>query len=86
MEKLTESMMTLTHGEENRVVTLNGNTLTLSEVKRVLFEGVKAAASEESMLRVKNSHEAVKRIVSEEKVIYGINTGFGKFSDVRIDQ
>lgn len=86
MEKLTESMMTLTHGEENRVVTLNGNTLTLSEVKRVLFEGVEAAASEESMLRVKNSHEAVKRIVSEEKVIYGINTGFGKFSDVRIDQ
>lgn len=86
MEKLTESMMTLTHGEENKVVTLNGNTLTLSEVKRVLFEGVKTAASEESMLRVKNSHEAVKRIVSEEKVIYGINTGFGKFSDVRIDQ
>ncbi|MCU1807662.1 histidine ammonia-lyase [Cytobacillus firmus] len=68
------------------MVTLNGNTLTLSEVKRVLFEGVKAAASEGSMLRVKNSHEAVKRIVSEEKVIYGINTGFGKFSDVRIDQ
>ncbi|RIK42733.1 MAG: histidine ammonia-lyase [Chloroflexi bacterium] len=86
MEKLTESMMTLTHGEENSVVTLNGNTLTLPEVKRVLFEGVKAAASEESMLRVKNSHEAVRRIVSEEKVIYGINTGFGKFSDVRIDQ
>ncbi|EWG13138.1 histidine ammonia-lyase [Cytobacillus firmus DS1] len=86
MEKLTESMMTLTHREENMVVTLNGNTLTLSEVKRVLFEGVKAAASVESMLRVKNSHEAVKRIVSEEKVIYGINTGFGKFSDVRIDQ
>ncbi|MDD9313551.1 histidine ammonia-lyase [Cytobacillus firmus] len=68
------------------MVTLNGNTLTLSEVKRVLFEGVKAAASVESMLRVKNSHEAVRRIVSEEKVIYGINTGFGKFSDVRIDQ
>lgn len=86
MEKLTESIMTLTHGEENSVVTLNGNTLTLSEVKRVLFEGVKAAASVESMLRVKNSHEAVRRIVSEEKVIYGINTGFGKFSDVRIDQ
>ncbi|KAF0821657.1 Histidine ammonia-lyase [Cytobacillus firmus] len=86
MEKLTESIMTLTHGEENSVVTLSGNTLTLSEVKRVLFEGVKAAASEESMLRVKNSHEAVRRIVSEEKVIYGINTGFGKFSDVRIDQ
>lgn len=86
MEKLTDSMMTLTRGEENKVVTLNGNTLTLSEAKRVLFEGVKAAASEESMLRVKNSREAVKRIVSEEKVIYGINTGFGKFSDVRIDQ
>ncbi|WP_264805014.1 histidine ammonia-lyase [Cytobacillus sp. NCCP-133] len=68
------------------MVTLNGNQLTLNEIKRVLFEGERVAASEESMKSVKNSHTAVKKIVSEEKVVYGINTGFGKFSDVRIDQ
>ncbi len=86
MENLTGSMVTLTHGRESKVVTLNGNTLTLAEVKRVLFAGEKVMASEESMESVKSSHSAVKRIVSEEKVVYGINTGFGKFSDVLIDQ
>ena len=29
---------------------------------------------------------AVKRIVAEGKTVYGITTGFGKFSDVHIDR
>lgn len=68
------------------MVTLTGSKLTLEEVRKVLVAGAYVSASLESMKSVKNSHEAVKRIVSEEKVIYGINTGFGKFSDVLINQ
>ncbi|MBU8880503.1 histidine ammonia-lyase [Bacillus sp. FJAT-29790] len=68
------------------MVTLSGHTLTLNEVKRVLFDKEKVRASEESLVAVKESHNAVKKIVSEGRVIYGINTGFGKFSDVLINQ
>lgn len=68
------------------MVTLTGNTLTLEEARRIIFEKEKVEPSKESMVAVKESHDAVKRIVEEERVIYGITTGFGKFSDVLIDQ
>ena len=68
------------------MVVLTGQTLTLNEVKKVLFNMEEVVASEESMEAVKKSHAAVTKIVKEERVIYGINTGFGKFSDVLINQ
>ena len=68
------------------MVILTGHTLTLDEMQRVIFQKEKVSVSEKSMAKVKESHETVKEIVAEEKVVYGINTGFGKFSDVLINQ
>lgn len=72
--------------EWDELITLTGNSLTLAEMKEVLFHGQKVQASEESIKAAAKSREAVERIVSEERVIYGITTGFGKFSDVLIDK
>jgi histidine ammonia-lyase len=68
------------------MVILTGQDLTLEQMKEVLYRKEKVTASEKSMEAVLKSREAVERIVSERKVVYGINTGFGKFSDVLIDK
>jgi histidine ammonia-lyase len=68
------------------MVELTGSTLTLEEAKRIIFEKESVFLSEASMVKVQKSREAVERIVEEKRVVYGINTGFGKFSDVLIDQ
>jgi histidine ammonia-lyase len=68
------------------MITLTGESLTLEQMKEVLYRGQKVRASEKSMEAVKKSREAVDRIVSESRVVYGITTGFGKFSDVLIDK
>lgn len=68
------------------MVTLDGSSLTTADAQRVLFDFEEAQASAESMERVKKSRAAVERIVQEEKTIYGITTGFGKFSDVLIQK
>ncbi|HJV32165.1 MAG TPA: histidine ammonia-lyase [Bacillales bacterium] len=68
------------------MVMLTGQNLTLKEVKKVLLNKEVVIASQKSMEAVQKSREAVERIVSEQKVVYGINTGFGKFSDVLIDK
>jgi histidine ammonia-lyase len=68
------------------VVKINGNSLTLSQVRSVLYDYEPVEVSAESMQRVEASRCAVENIVSENKVVYGINTGFGKLSDVLIDQ
>ncbi|MEB6549012.1 histidine ammonia-lyase [Heyndrickxia sporothermodurans] len=67
------------------MIQLTGNTLTINEVKKVLFDNERVEIAKASMEKVNQSHEAVQRIVKEKKVVYGITTGFGKFSDVYID-
>jgi histidine ammonia-lyase len=68
------------------MITLTGESLTLEQMKEVLYRKQKVKASEKSLEAVRKSREAVERIVSESKVVYGITTGFGKFSDVLIDK
>ncbi|MEQ2525535.1 histidine ammonia-lyase [Robertmurraya yapensis] len=67
------------------MVVLTGNSLTLDEMKRILFEGEMVSASPESWKKVEESRKAVEQIVQENRVVYGITTGFGKFSDVLIN-
>lgn len=68
------------------MVTLTGQTLTFAEIKKILYHGVKVKASPESMEKVKASRTAVEKIVADQKIVYGITTGFGKFSDVFIEK
>lgn len=51
------------------MVTLDGSSLTTADVARVLFDFEEAAASEESMERVKKSRAAVERIVRDRKSV-----------------
>ena len=68
------------------MITLTGSKLTLSQLKKTLYTNEPVQASKESLTKVKNSRKAVEEIVNQEKTVYGINTGFGKLSDVRIDK
>lgn len=65
-------------------VIINGNDLTLQDVINVSRNNYEVEISEEAEKRINKSREIVDRIVAEDKVIYGITTGFGKFSDVSI--
>ncbi|GGE58882.1 histidine ammonia-lyase [Priestia taiwanensis] len=68
------------------MVVLTGNDLTFHEMKRILYAVEQVTASEESMKAVLACRQAVEKIVEEERVVYGITTGFGKFSDVVISK
>lgn len=68
------------------MITLTGNDLTIEQMRRILFEDEKIVLDAAAMERVQKSRDAVDRIVAENKTVYGINTGFGKFSDVKITE
>ncbi|WCK54445.1 histidine ammonia-lyase [Aneurinibacillus sp. Ricciae_BoGa-3] len=68
------------------MITLQGHSLTLKEAEAVIWDNELVEASPESLERVHASRRAVEKIVAENRVVYGINTGFGKLSDVRIEQ
>ncbi|KXH80823.1 histidine ammonia-lyase [Sporosarcina sp. HYO08] len=67
------------------MVVLTGQSLTLKDMSKILFDGEMVTASEDSWKRVEDSRKAVEQIVEEGRVVYGITTGFGKFSDVLIE-
>ncbi|MHC8515965.1 histidine ammonia-lyase [Sporosarcina sp. ITBMC105] len=68
------------------MIKLSGDSLTLNQMEQILYKNVPIALDEEALQRVRKSREAVERIVQQDKTVYGINTGFGKFSDVKIDE
>ncbi len=67
-------------------VIITGNTLTLEEIKLVCRDYCQVELSKEAVDRIMASRKIVDEFVENEEVIYGITTGFGKFSDVSISK
>lgn len=67
-------------------VIITGSSLTVEEIIAVCRFGAEVELSEESRQNILASRQIVEELVEEEKVVYGITTGFGKFSDVVISK
>ncbi|MGO1371534.1 MAG: histidine ammonia-lyase [Senegalia sp. (in: firmicutes)] len=67
-------------------IIIDGENLNLEQFIDVVRNNKKIELSEESIKNMNKSRELVDRYVEEEKVVYGITTGFGKFSDVIVSK
>ena len=63
---------------------LDGLALTLEQVARGARGVASASLAARARARVEAARLAVERIVAESRVVYGVNTGFGKLSDVTV--
>jgi histidine ammonia-lyase len=66
------------------MILLDGNQLTLEQIEQVVYQLKEVGIDEEAWKRVDASRQVVEESVFEGKVLYGITTGFGKFSDIVI--
>jgi histidine ammonia-lyase len=64
---------------------LQGQALTLEQIVAVASGQEEVALAAGARSRVAAARAIVERIVSENQTVYGVNTGFGKLSDVRIE-
>lgn len=67
----------------NKII-ITGNTLTLEEVISVCRRYAQVELSDMAKDKILKSRKVVDDFVDNETVVYGITTGFGKFSDVTI--
>lgn len=67
-------------------VYIDGNSLTIEDIVNVARKGFKVEIQPEAIERINKSRAIVDEFVDEKKVVYGITTGFGKFSDVLISK
>jgi histidine ammonia-lyase len=63
---------------------INGHTLTLEDIYKVasLYEPVEL--SQDCIEQVQKCRAYVEKIIAENRTVYGLTTGFGKFSNIRI--
>ncbi|MDH5762908.1 MAG: histidine ammonia-lyase [Nitrospinota bacterium] len=65
---------------------LNGDHLTLEDAVSALRSGASVKLSPEAKERVKAARGHIDSAVRDKKVIYGVTTGFGAFSEVTISR
>lgn len=70
--------------EPNEVVVLDGNSLTLAQVRAVSVDRMRVELGEEARGRMLRTRDVVAGIVARGDVVYGVTTGFGKLSEVAI--
>lgn len=66
------------------MIEIDGHSLSLEEIQRVVFEKEEVALSEESVQQIARSRKWVEKIIKRGMPVYGINTGFGIFADKKI--
>ena len=65
---------------------LDGQKLSLAQVVAVARDKDQVSLSEAARTRVEQARKVVEEIVAEGRTVYGVNTGFGKLSDVHIER
>jgi histidine ammonia-lyase len=67
-------------------VIINGQALTSAEVLAVARHYAYVALGDEAILRIRAARAVIDRIAAEDQKVYGVTTGFGHLSRVRIPQ
>ena len=61
-------------------ITLTGKDLTLEQIAAICRDRAEVELAEEAKQNILASRKVVDDLVAEEKVVYGITTGFGKLN------
>jgi histidine ammonia-lyase len=64
---------------------INGNDLSLDELRQVVYERRPVELADAARTKVIAAREVVEKLLRENRVAYAINTGVGKLSDVHIE-
>ncbi len=66
------------------MITVDGNSLTIDQLVAVARDYEPVQLAESARIQIERSREWIESILHSPKPVYGINTGFGIFAEVRI--
>ena len=78
--------MTPSPGKAASPVVIDGRSLTIADVGAVADEGATVELDRDARARMERTRRVVDDIVRRGAAVYGVNTGFGRLSDVAIPQ
>src|SRR5262245_52544880 len=63
---------------------IDGNTLHIEDLYQVAFERRRVTLHLDAARRMSQSRSLIEAIIDQDRIVYGVSTGFGKLSDVQI--
>jgi histidine ammonia-lyase len=66
------------------IIYIDGNSLNIPDILKVVYENYKVALTEESIKNIKKSRAIIDHWIEKDEVIYGVTTGFGEFANIKI--
>ncbi|MCF7919189.1 MAG: histidine ammonia-lyase [Candidatus Cloacimonetes bacterium] len=66
------------------MINIDGNSLTMAEIKSVASNFAKVKLTSEAVKKVVKCREYVEKIIARGDIVYGLTTGFGKFATITI--
>lgn len=63
---------------------LDGKSLTLEQIDSFLKYNLKVELTKDAKSKIKRARALVEKWIEDDKVIYGVTTGFGEFANVKI--
>src|SRR5881392_2165858 len=63
---------------------LSGDQISLRQIAAIAFGDEPVQSSAVARPRILASHKVIENIIARDELVYGVTTGFGKLSDVRI--
>jgi len=69
-----------------KTIILDGETLTIEDIVTVARENARVEIPDYVKEKVLNSRKILEEILDSDKAVYGVNTGFGALSKVKISK
>jgi len=69
---------------EKPIFYLTGSNLTIENLMELGAGKYRIELSPDAWKRVRESRDVIENILKEDRKVYGVNTGFGNFADVKI--
>lgn len=67
-----------------KMLLLDGNSLSINEIERFVAKNIKVKIKDSALKKMALSRKLVEEWIEKDDVIYGVTTGFGEFSNVKI--
>jgi len=71
--------------EKNKLL-IDGSNLTLIKIGKFIDDNQKVSLTKSAEAKIKKTRKLIDEWVENDKIIYGVTTGFGEFSNIRISK
>ena len=84
--EISSSIPTDSSRPESPTIYLDGNSLTPELLYDIGFNYRKVGLTQQAIKKVIKGRKIIDNVIAENRTVYGVNTGFGLFSNVNINK